>query len=337
MRATLALLTIAACAPARAPEVAARYVDENGRPLAQLDPAWDAVHDFFGDAVPPVVRVSYVARGTSRFDPDTNGISISRESLHGHPEVAIVAHETTHLALARLTKGASTSEPLRFVDEGLATIVQSRVEHEADLYRRRASIVAAQRAREDEAILAHAQRWSQYFGDPAIRADFEAYEVGASFVLFLLDTFGPDDTRRLFADLGGTRDLSRSCVRVVGRDLASIELGWRASLDSVAFEVPHLVTQSPPNEDEAVPVQTTELVVTFDVPMQEKICINAPCHEGICVDHAAWRTPTELVVRVSAPLRPGRWYEIGLGTPTCRLTSRAGARMAPAIWHFKTR
>jgi hypothetical protein len=86
-----------------------------------------------------------------------------------------------------------------------------------------------------------------------------------------------------------------------------------------------------------VPIETKELVATFDMPMQPKVCMNAPCHEGLCFDHAAWRTPRELVVTVTKPLRPGRWYEITLGTPTCRLTSRAGARMTPTIWRFKTR
>jgi hypothetical protein len=337
MRAGLVLVLFAACAPARAPERATHYVGPGDRPLPQLEAAWEIVHEFFGDATPDVVHVAYVERGTSRFDPEKAALMLSRESLKSQSEIGVTAHETAHLALARLTKGASTTEPLRFLDEGLASILQSRADRDADAYKARAAVVAAQRAHEDDAILEHARHWSVYFGDPATRADYEAYDVGASFVLFLFAGFGEYKTRRLLADLGETRDLALSCLRVTSTELSAIELSWRAALDDVVVQVPRVVAQSPSNEDEAVPVETTELVATFDVPMQARVCLNAPCHEGICFDHATWRTPTELVVRLTKPLRPSRWYEVTLGTPTCRLASRAGAKMPPKVWHFKTR
>jgi hypothetical protein len=295
------------------------------------------VHEFFGAAAPDAVRLEYVETGPSQFHPESSSVSISGESLKRQSELGVVAHETAHLALARLTRGASTNERLRFVDEGLASILQSRAEKDAKAYRARALVVAAQRAREDDAILVHAERWSEYFGDPKTSADFEAYEVGAAFDLFLLDAFGPERTRRLLADLAETRDLEASCARVLLRDLSDIERAWRESLRQIPIVVPRVVTQSPANEDEGARVDLTELAATFDVPMDPRICLNAPCHEGICYDHATWRSPTELVVRLTQPLTPGRWYEVSLGTGRCRLKSRAGVAMPVAIWRFKTR
>jgi hypothetical protein len=188
----MAALVLTACAaPARAPSREAHYRDAAERPLANLEPAWSVVHDFFDEATPPIVHVTYVDRGTSQFHPESSALTISRESLRHQTEVGVAAHETAHLALARLTRGASTTEALRFIDEGLASIVQSRAEGKADAYRARASVVAAERAREDGAILAHAERWSEYFGDPKTRADFDAYDVGASFDQFLFDVLQP--------------------------------------------------------------------------------------------------------------------------------------------------
>src|SRR5215475_2618588 len=111
---------LAACGgqpQAPAPEQA-HYRDVNDRPLARLEASWGFVHAFFGDATPPRVKVAYVDRGPSQFDPEKIAVSISRESITHGSEVSVVAHETSHLALARLTRGASTSEALRFVDEG---------------------------------------------------------------------------------------------------------------------------------------------------------------------------------------------------------------------------
>jgi dienelactone hydrolase len=221
------------------------FHDASGRPIVRYETAWQIVHAFFGEATPPLVHVAFHERANSYFHPETSTVSISRHPAEKNPEIALVAHETAHLALARLTHGASTSEALRFLDEGLASIIASRAKGDADAYRSRAFVVAAQRAGEDDAILVHAARWSEYFGDPGMHPDYDAYDVGAAFDFFLMKEFGEGATRRLLTDLGDTRDLGRSCARVLGRGVGEIERLWRAGLEYVKVEVPRVVARSP--------------------------------------------------------------------------------------------
>ena len=63
------------------------------------------------------------------------------------------------------------------------------------VYRKSALITAARKARKGGVSFAAAQKWSKYFGEPP-NADYDAYDVGASFIFFVEDTYGE---KRLFS------------------------------------------------------------------------------------------------------------------------------------------
>jgi hypothetical protein len=201
-RPLLVLLAFAACAaPAvavvlspttfgPAPALPGHFFDANGLSLASYELAWPVLVETFGSSLPARVTVDYEAKGTSQFDPGRNAVHIARDSIHSSSEGAVVAHETAHLGLANLTAGASTTEPFRFLDEGLATIIEKKVGGALDHYKSTTLALAAGRLANGSVKLDDLQRWSQYFGDPKVGADFNAYDVGAAFVFSSRTTSG---------------------------------------------------------------------------------------------------------------------------------------------------
>jgi hypothetical protein len=188
---------------ARAPPSAVfHFYDTTSAPLEKFEPAWSTLRAFFGAVLPERVTVDYELQGTSHFDPRTNAVHLVVASYHGEPELAAVAHETSHLALAMLATGASTEQNFRFLDEGLATVMQYEVQGLAAQRQRLFRAHAAEHPKAGRATLSAMQLWSTYFGNPTVKADYSAYEDGAAFVFFLSDTYGQMKLRNLFVDLG---------------------------------------------------------------------------------------------------------------------------------------
>jgi hypothetical protein len=201
-----------------------RFHDVAGAPLPALDPVVAPLVALFGDAVPASVEVDRRA-GNSKFAPGGNVIHVSTTTTQ--PEIELVAHETTHLALARLTGGASTREELRFVDEGMANAMQHEVDDTLQAYRATTRAAAAARA---PLTIAPLEVWSSYFGHADARPDWTAYDVAASFVLCVRDRYGDVRFRALLADLAATGALDASLRRVLDIDRSEIERLWNACI-----------------------------------------------------------------------------------------------------------
>ena len=343
------MLALVACAgpaapvassPTKSPPSSARahFVDANGFLLASYDRAWPVLVETFGSSLPARVTVDYEANGTSRFDPERNAVHIARDALHSSSELALVAHETAHLGLANLTAGASTTEPFRFLDEGLASIIENKVDGALERYKSSALALAAGRLANGSVELADLQRWSQYFGDPRVGADFSAYDVGAAFVFFLQDTFGEAALEQLLADIARSRSLAVSLRASLDRTLEEIEASWESYLRRVDVRAPAVVELSPSNGEASVATDLKEIRATFDTDMQSFVCIRTSCSDGICYDHAAWRDAHTLVVTVNGSLLPAHAYALSLGIPgRCRLRARGGAEAPVVTWEFRTR
>jgi hypothetical protein len=319
--------------PATGP-TAGHFFDASGVSQPSYEAAWPILEDFFGPALPRRIVVEHVAEGTSRFDPDHQVIVVSRATTVAQSELAVVAHETAHLALAVLTRGASTLEPLRFIDEGLAMIIQKEVEGKLEAYKAGAIAFAAGRLATGNVTLVDLQHWSTYFGVPP-KADFDAYDVGAAFLCFIEDKYGRAQRATLLADLGRTRTLDVSLRNVFGSSVDETEVRWESYLHAAHVHVPAVTEMVPANGTTDVPVDLREIRVTFDTDMQPDICLSADCH-GLCYDRARWLDARTLVVAADAPLRPAHDYSLSLGVPgRCRLKSRRGVEAPIVTWRFR--
>jgi hypothetical protein len=301
---------------------------------------------YFGGAVPGTITVNYASGPGDYFDSRRNGITISMAETHGPRELGLVAHEASHLALAAFSGGVSTLEPFRFMDEGLAAIIEHTVGGTLPKYRHAALVVAARRLSTGSVSLADLQAWSRYFGDPIGHperaADYDAYEVGSAFDFFVQDTHGEGALRSLFADLARTRSLASSVRTVFGHTLDETEAAWVAYLRavdvSVASRPPAVVEMVPANGAAGVATDLAEVRVTFDTDMTPFICVNTPCNEGICYDHAVWRDLRTLAIKIDRPLMPDHPYSLSLGSPPrCMLKSEDRVELPVVKWEFRTR
>jgi len=306
---------------------------------------WPHLVEFFGVEVPAKVTVVDEEAGASHFDPNRNIVYISKESLQGKGGAAPISvcadvgHETAHLALARLTGGASYIDPFRFLDEGLATILQKEIDGTLPRYKRHALVLAARRLTAGSVRLPDLQAWSKYFGDPKVKADFDAYEVGSAFVFFVQDTRGNDALRKLYVDLGRTRALATSLSSVLGRTYDETEQDWEAYLRTVTIpHAPNITEMVPGNGATAVMPDMNELHVTFDTDMLPSICVMTKCNDGICYDRAYWKDARTLAIKIEKPLAPQQAYALTLGSPShCALMSAEGVEAPITRWEFRTR
>jgi hypothetical protein len=316
--------------------VTAHYVDADGSVLDEYDALWAQLSRFYQSPRPATIHVRRRPSGTSMFDVPSSTVLISAASLHGGPERPTIAHESSHLFLAEITAAASTLDAFRFIDEGLACVIEHEVGGGIDAYRDRALRRAAGRLREGPITFERVQRWSTYFGTPERGLDFGAYDVGASFVFFVRDTWGDGRLLDLLRALGVTRSLESAVERSLGRPLPEVEAAWIAYVGRVPVSVPQVVEQIPANGSRAASTTLAEVTVTFDVEMSPSICVLTPCQEGICFDHARWTTARTLAIAIERPLLSAHAYTLSLGTPTCRMQSRAGVELPVTVWRFET-
>jgi Bacterial Ig-like domain len=136
--------------------------------------------------------------------------------------------------------------------------------------------------------------------------------------------------------VAATRSLDASVKQGLGRPLPEVEAAWLAYVRRTPVNVPKVVESSPANGSRGVPTTLTEIAVNFDVEMVPDICVLTPCKEGICFDHARWTTGRTLAIAIDRPLFPAHVYQLSLGTPSCRLQSRAGAELPVTEWRFET-
>jgi hypothetical protein len=211
-------LAVAACQAGAAP-VVAHYRDADGQPITRFEPAWQHLAELYGAALPRSIEIDRITGPVSRFDPNRDAVLIADGSLGYQPEIRVVAHETSHVALAAATGGASTEDQLRFFDEGLATVLAHEIDGTLDAYRVTAAAIARGRGFATLDQLAH---WSVFFGHGDDHPDWQAYDVAADFVLFARDRV---DLRALIADLAMTRSFAASCAHL-GIDAEDLERRW---------------------------------------------------------------------------------------------------------------
>lgn len=232
------LLTMVACAqtPKQAPKQPPRFFDKDGAPIHGLTPIWHQLQGFFGDHMPDKVRVVITQEHFSRFHTRTASVQITARHYETRRDDT-VAHETAHLAAHRLSAGTSTWNQFRFIDEGLATILGKRAAGRKSAYKAEALSTAAVQRRKDNVRLKLVQEWQKYWGKrpprgerAGVRRNRYAYPVGASFVYFVIDTYGERALFDLLKALGSTWNLNDALQKSLGKSAAEIEQEWLAYL-----------------------------------------------------------------------------------------------------------
>jgi hypothetical protein len=160
------------------------------------------------------------------FHTETSTVEIDDETAADKNRFAMVlAHESAHLCMAKLTNGLSNTEPFRFFDEGFANIVGGQFVGGEKVYRARALAAASQNAAKDGISFDRIQKWSTYFGDPP-DADWDAYLVGSSFIFFIQDTYGQQKLLTFFKEIGRLGNLNAALQAVFHQSATTFQKSW---------------------------------------------------------------------------------------------------------------
>ena len=312
------------------------YFDVDHKPLPQYEFIYDKLKDYFKNSVPQKIIVKYTTENTSRFDPINERVLINASSAK-YDLIGVIAHESCHLCMANLTKKASVKEEFKFFDEGFANIFQSTITNKAEDYKNESLTIAAVQNSRNNVSFAKVQRWSEYFGDPQIKTNFNANLVGSSFDFYVIDTFGMDKLMTFFKDISKTQDLGESLKNVFKNDKQSIETEWLQYLKkvNVSSTEPHIIKMFPANLETNVSIKTNEIYVEFDIPMSIDIILITNCNEGVCYKDAYWKTDKILAVKVN--LLPNYQYKVSLGDNYHgRFMSKVGVELPITSWSFNT-
>ena len=201
------------------------FVDTDGQAHPEFEPAWSELEKSLGSATPVSVTVQFTDDGISRFDGASQRLLVDRRNIARRGN-ELVGHELTHVALYTLSDGASAEDAFRFMDEGFANIVGARIAGNLEDYKTN----ALARARSEHARLEEVQAWSVFFGGPTT-GRWWTYEVGSSFCFLILDQFGEPALRKLFVEIGRSRDLGQALKAAIGIDYQDVEQRWFAYLD----------------------------------------------------------------------------------------------------------
>lgn len=312
------------------------FYNDDDQPLPQYERIYDELVKYFQGCVPQKIKVIPIIGKVSRFDHKKERILIGNYALTNDPD-GVIAHESCHLCMANYTKGASVREEFRFIDEGFAEIFQNIVNDRLEEYKSEALAVAAVQYLKSNLSLVKAQKWSEYFGNPEMQTNFYAYPVGASFVFFVLDTYGMEEFLAFVKDLGQTVNLDDSFQNVFQKKLPTMEKEWLEYLSKVKVSTtqPAIVKMFPENSASNVSIKTEEIYVEFDLPMLKTIALITDCESGVCYRNAYWKNDRILAVKVD--LLPDYQYRILIGNPSGnRLMSKVGVELPVTVWSFKT-
>lgn len=318
------------------------YVDEQHQPLPEWDVVWSKLDAFFGSDTPPRITLRQFTGNGGRFDGRSQTILVS-DTAPTKALVQIVAHESAHLCMYQVTRGASAMEPFRFFDEGYSDIVGKTIAGENMTNHKRFALATARAQVKARALdFATVQHWSSYGGNLPSQGNDYAYPVGSSFVYFVIDSFGEKKLFDFFRDVGETRDLDLSFQHVFGLGAAAVEQRWKDYVVKEAVpEAPLTITEIfPANNSTDVPIDIAELHVKFSVPMMPKMCVSTPCgNTGVCYTNASWTDDRTLVIRTEGKLLPGTTYMLALGSDKhrCHLTSVDAVPLPTTPWVFTTK
>lgn len=331
-----AVMITAVCWNAKADSF--HYFDETGNPLPQYESIYQQLTLIYPGSMPEKIIIVFTEDTASRFDTINSRILLSSSRFQKIPTY-LIAHESSHLCLNILTHGASIKEQFRFFDEGYACIVGNLISGELESYKLEEALpTAAIQNKNGNVNFEKVQDWKTYFGGP-YNGNYYAYPVGASFDFFILNTYGQALLDQFFVTIGNTLDLDSTFKVVFQKTKAEMEKDWLsylASVDTTNAE-PKVVKMYPENVTMSVPLNITEITVTFNTSMKDKIVFISNHNTEINYKNAYWKDQRTLAIRINGALKANTEYQMKLGDEQYgHFISRAGLELPVTMWMFKT-
>ena len=135
-------------------DTTAHYFDPEGNALARFEPVWTALHGLYAEAMPARITIRVTEGDFSSFDTETDTIMIrAAHYKRKRRAMAIVGHESVHLANHNLTNGHSLRNRFRFIDEGYASVFGERLVGKSAHYKQDVLVIAADQERQDNVRL----------------------------------------------------------------------------------------------------------------------------------------------------------------------------------------
>jgi hypothetical protein len=315
------------------------YFDINQNSLEQYESVWSTLHKYFGDKIPKKIIIEYKEGMSSKFDCESNRIFLSLNHLANSP-IKVIAHETSHLALCNLTKGTNLFERFRFFDEGFANIMGAQATNSQDKYKKIALNIAAIQYQKENVSFSKVQDWSSYYQNSSARY-MHSYHVGASFIYYLIDSYGERSLYDFFVDIGNTKDLGLTFRNLFNKTTVEIENEWMNYLKKIHVDPslvePYVVSTFPPNNANNVDINLEEIFVVFNTDMMPNICVGTYQDHGFSYKDAYWKNSKVLAIRVKKKLKHDSTINLSLGYPQrCSLYSSAGIALPIYHWRFTT-
>lgn len=175
----------------------------------------------------------------SIFDTSTNVITISENYLTNKlreerpiyeykNQRELLTHEMCHLSLYNLTNHQSMRECFRFLDEGLAEIIGRQIAEPNELELYKIKSINSAKNQIQNLSFKKVQKWDEFFGAfDSPQKNWDAYEVGVSFIFFIFDTYSKEKLYELFISISKTENLSKSVFEVFGKNETEFEKEWR--------------------------------------------------------------------------------------------------------------
>lgn len=207
----------------------AGYVDAAG-PVEEYASVYAQILATFGGKCPPEITIKTgELAGISQFNPNDASVLISRTTPAAR-RTATIAHETVHLCMNRMSRGASTTPKYRFIDEGFAKFYGDGLLLGEEAVRRTALAKSGAFLRAGQVDFAQAMDWPRYFGDKGKGGllGFDAYYVGTSFYLYVRDTYGAERFFRLVEEIGSSLSFNRALQAALGKGEEEVEQEWLA-------------------------------------------------------------------------------------------------------------
>ncbi|MBL6991930.1 MAG: hypothetical protein ISR65_19260 [Bacteriovoracaceae bacterium] len=316
------------------------YIDQSGDPIHSLNHVAKHLEKIYGELTIWPVNVKYWDGPTSRFNCEGSPVALISNSHRENFKLfsRVVAHETSHIALCRLTDGASILNQFRFFDEGYANIVGSKLYGEDILYKGTSLRLGSLYHHYKHVSFSEIQNWETYYGGDNGR-DYNAYNVGSTFIYFIMDNYGPNILDNFFSNIGSSKSLKDTSISVFGVSLESLEKSWKQYLAQYPpAKEPKIVTIYPNVGATDVPIDVKEIYVHFDMPMRKLIFLGTNCRE-ICYKNAYWKTDKILAIKILKPLRQETNYNISLGYKKWfyLLKGKNGVPFPRIEWFFTTK
>lgn len=328
------------------------YIDIHGNSLDKFDFVWEQLNPIFDKKCPQTINIDYSDNPHSTyFEINKNLIIVNMRDYHGNfPQ--LLAHDTTHLCLAKITNDASKLNEFRFIDEGYAMLLATKVAKKSDLYKYLALRNAIRENQKEEINFKFIQDWDSYcyrnnINDPS-KWNYDAYNVGSSFLFYLQDTYSEDVVNKLLRSIGKTKNLEESLQVLLNKSLLEVEKEWKVYLatykkkHNVALTAakPRIVDIYPKHNAIDVPSSIKELYVKFNVPMLTNYLTIGTYYPEVSYKNAYWKDDKTLVIKIKQKLQKDFTYKVTLGKlwqGSTFLFSKEGINFPVTDWIFTTK